>query len=120
LQVLQVKLDGETPKCLYVGDNVVQDLYAPFHFTRCDTLAVIEELWGENKLEPPHPESKVLLSKDWGSYFGTKDSPSLWHNFVEKSSLLTVPNFEAFATLPLDKPIPTGFHPEEPISFAEN
>ncbi|XP_059470948.1 5'-nucleotidase domain-containing protein 1 [Neocloeon triangulifer] len=119
MEFLQIKLKGDTPKCLYVGDNVVQDLYAPFHFTRCDTLAVIEELWGENNLEPPHPDLKVLLAKDWGSYFGTRKTPSLWHNFITKSALLTVPNFESFAKLPLDKPIPTGFYPEEPVSFVE-
>ncbi|CAG9759953.1 unnamed protein product [Ceutorhynchus assimilis] len=64
------------PKFLYVGDNLIQDIYAPHVYAGCDTVTVCEELEAEGVYghEKWHPDEQFLCSTIWGSYFKCKDS----------------------------------------------
>ncbi|KAF4520604.1 hypothetical protein B566_EDAN006015 [Ephemera danica] len=113
-QILRSRLGGADPHCLYIGDNVVQDLVAPAQHTSCHTLALTEELWAE---DGDHPDKALLVSKFWGSYFGTAEIPSLWHSFMIKNSQLIVPNFDTITSIPLNEPVPVGYYPKPPNSL---
>lgn len=51
------------PKCLYIGDNLVEDVYTPVKHNCCDTIAVVKELQAKDE------KDEVSQSKVWGSFF---------------------------------------------------
>ncbi|XP_012530395.1 5'-nucleotidase domain-containing protein 1 [Monomorium pharaonis] len=128
------RITGKTnQRCVYIGDNLIQDIYAPSAFTRCDTVAVIEELTSEGMLHhaSTHPDEKILNSKLWGSYFCLKDSTinedSLWGNMIKKYAKLCIPDISLITQRPLHEPIPCfdkdgklyrGYHPAVPLSIS--
>ena len=55
-----------------ISDNVLQDILAPKKFTATiDSVSVSEELLAEGTVGNPasHPQSELLTSSFWGSYF---------------------------------------------------
>lgn len=120
-------------RCLYVGDNLIQDIYVPNAFVHCDTVAVIEEQTSEGMLHhaSTHPDEKVLNSKLWGSYFCLKDSTvnvdSLWGHIIKKHTKLCIPDINLVTQRPLGEPIPCfdkerksyhGYYPAIPLSIS--
>uniref|UniRef100_A0A0K8TLK8 Putative imp-gmp specific 5'-nucleotidase n=1 Tax=Tabanus bromius TaxID=304241 RepID=A0A0K8TLK8_TABBR len=95
-KALSTKFNLDSPKCLYVGDNVLQDVYTPATFTNSDSIAVIEELLCELP-DSEHKEGFPYKSKLWGSYFGTIRNPTIWMNFIEKYSAICVPTIDYVA-----------------------
>lgn len=120
-------------RCLYVGDNLIQDIYVPNLFAHCDTLAVIEEQMSEGMLyhRLTHPDENILNSKFWGSYFCLKDSTvnvdSLFGHVIKKYAKLCIPEIDLVAQRALGEPIPCfskdgksyyGYYPAIPLSIS--
>jgi len=120
-------------RCLYVGDNLIQDIYVPNLFAHCDTLAVIEEQMSEGMLYHglTHPDENILNSKFWGSYFCLKDSTvnvdSLFGHIIKKYAKLCIPKIDLVTQKPLEEPIPCfnkdgksycGYYPAIPLSIS--
>ncbi|XP_075226366.1 5' nucleotidase A [Lycorma delicatula] len=101
LYLLLSKATGKSkPKCVYIGDNHIQDVFTPSEYTCCDTIAVCEEL-GAELLQ--HPSKNILKSDFWGSYFYSDDNiPSLWGNIIMNHSKICVPNLDVLALKSLD------------------
>jgi HAD superfamily 5'-nucleotidase-like hydrolase len=134
-QFLAKKTGLQHPKCLYVGDNLIQDIYVPSEYTKCDTVAVIEELGAEGMNGVGsylHSDASIIVSNGWGSYFGAKekqwDGSSLWGGIIKKYSKICVPDLDVLATLPLtnefhmfsqgeDESDFLGYYPGCPKSF---
>lgn len=128
------RITGKTnQQCLYIGDNLIQDIYVPNTFARCDTLAVIEEQMSEGMLYHAltHPDEKILNSKLWGSYFCLKDSTinvdSLWGHIIKKHAKLCIPDISLVTQKPLEEPFPCfdkngklyrGYYPAIPLSVS--
>ncbi|XP_078049606.1 5' nucleotidase A isoform X2 [Augochlora pura] len=97
------------PCCLYVGDNLFQDIYVPNIHAQCDTIAIIEEQMSEGMVHQAlsHPDEKVLNSTFWGSYFCLKDykfnMDSLWGNIIRKYAILCIPEVDIITKEPLEK-----------------
>lgn len=126
LEILAIKPGAEfnanTAKILYVGDNLIQDVFAPKTLSKCDTVAVVEEMWIDG-IETDAADAAVLHSKRWGSYFGNITTPSLWSKIIRKHSKLCVPSVEELTVHPLDHEYSTfgtsdtctaGFYPKAP------
>ncbi|XP_067013238.2 5'-nucleotidase domain-containing protein 1 [Anabrus simplex] len=109
-QFLKMATKEETPKCLYVGDNLIQDIYTPSEYTRCDTVSVVEELSAEGMVgsHKKHSDSQILVSDTWGSYFccggkGSFDANcTLWSKIIQNHSQICVPDLECLANHNLD------------------
>ncbi|XP_069695312.1 5'-nucleotidase domain-containing protein 1 [Periplaneta americana] len=133
-QLLARKTGKKHPKCLYIGDNLIQDIYVPSEYTKCDTVAVIEELGAEgmNSKSYVHRDSSVIISNGWGSYFGSRDKQfertSLWGGIIKKYSKICVPDLDVLAKLPLNHEFSifsqkendySGYYPGFPISLLQ-
>lgn len=95
----------ENPKILYIGDNIIQDVYAPAVHTECDAIVVCEELQAEGVFghEQDHVEGKFLLSTVWGSYFHhSVDRSTIWKDFIIRHSKFSIPSLEYVAGFPLN------------------
>ncbi|KAK3914093.1 5'-nucleotidase domain-containing protein 1 [Frankliniella fusca] len=114
------------PKCLYVGDNVIQDVFAPDEYTRCHTVAVSEEMRSEG-VGSDKTYTDVLASNTWGSYFTQKGKkPSLWCDLIQRHAAICVPSVDVLAEKPIDflyqtfkcaspeQSQPVGFFPSAP------
>lgn len=103
---LTIHSDKSDPKFLYVGDNLIQDVYTPSVHSHCDTVAVCEELEAEgvHGHDPWHPDSQFLVSTVWGSYFHCHKTNCVtnWYQIMKKHSKLCVPSLEFVATYPVD------------------
>jgi HAD superfamily 5'-nucleotidase-like hydrolase len=125
LPVLGKHCGKSKPKFLYIGDNLIQDIYTPNKYTKCDTIAIAEEMMGEGMKDHPelHPDSKLLYSNTWGSYFSQDEEPSIWADVIQKYSKICVPSVEILAQYPLDYEFncftesesSKGFYPNEPL-----
>lgn len=127
LLAIKRQFTGEM-KVLYVGDNLIQDVYAPATFAKCDTIAIVEEMLAEDSNEK-HPDSILLKSLLWGSYFGTYNDPSLWSDIIRKHSKICVASVDVIAQNRLDhsykcftneKSCDNGFYPNQPATFRQN
>lgn len=102
---LSKKTGLQHPKCLYVGDNLIQDIYVPSSRGKCDTVAVIEELGAEGMKSNDsyfHSDASVIVSSGWGSYFGTKETGnSFCSDVIKNHSKICVPDLDVLAKLPL-------------------
>lgn len=101
----------EEPRVLYVGDNLIQDVYAPSVHTICDTVAVCEELEAEGVFGhlPTHEDRGLLTSSRWGSYFHHQAAVptgrcTIWRDIIARHSRLCVPSLEYVAQFAVDKP----------------
>lgn len=86
------------PKFLYVGDNAIQDNYAPNTYSHCDTVAICEELYIDNKFGT-HPDEKLLISQFWGSYFKDQNVSTIWNKIIKENSKLCLPDLECAAKM---------------------
>ncbi|XP_014476838.1 PREDICTED: 5'-nucleotidase domain-containing protein 1 isoform X1 [Dinoponera quadriceps] len=107
----------ENPRCLYIGDNLVQDIYVPNAFAYCDTISVVEEIISEkhgyctNLCSEQNLDEKMLNSKLWGSYFYLTDLKAnvdtFWGHIIKKHSKLCISRVEEILTTAMDKPFPS-------------
>lgn len=106
LHMLQEKCGLADPKVLYVGDNLIQDVYTPSEMAKWDTVAVVEELLAEHR--PGEGESeipldgKLLGASQWGSYFRAAGEDSFWFDMMKRHARICVPSLETLAKRPLD------------------
>lgn len=122
-------------QCLYIGDNLIQDIYVSNAFAHCDTLSVIEEQMSEGMMHQglTHPDEKILNSKLWGSFFCLKDSTSNvdshWGYVIRRYSKLCIPDIDVIVQRSLEEPIPCfdkdgksycGYYPAIPLSISAN
>lgn len=124
-------LEGKTgiaqPKVLYIGDNLIQDVYAPNAFCQCDTITIAEEMLAEgmHDEQQQHEDQHLLTSPIWGSYFAINDEPSIWLDLIRRHAKLCVPSVSSLAVKPIDYPFKcftqkmciNGFHPNRPKSL---
>ncbi|KAG5680067.1 hypothetical protein PVAND_009595 [Polypedilum vanderplanki] len=110
------------PKILYVGDNLIQDVFTPNKHCNIDTIAIIEEMMSEGINYNPNYE--ILRSSVWGSYFHTNGEDTLWERIIRKHSKICVPYVEELAKNPLDFKYKTfdpdncsscGYYPHDPF-----
>lgn len=96
------------PKVVYIGDSIIQDVYAPHRYCALDTVAVVEELAAEGVFGFKSTEedyAKLLNSKYWGSFFmhtKTDNSDTLWKNLIMKHSKFWAPSINVLAEKPID------------------
>lgn len=129
------------PRILYVGDNLIQDVFTPAKYSRCHTVAVLEELEAEGMLDCPdvvHPTRDYITSSKWGSFFfdddaietgdstvsGPKRINTLWADVLLTHSQITIPHLDALAAFPVNAKLssfnmahpdmPSGFYPSDP------
>nr|CAH7722987.1 unnamed protein product [Callosobruchus chinensis] len=107
--------NAEDPKVLYVGDNLVQDIYTPNVHSKCDTVAVCEELEAEKTIgfeEKWHPDEQFLCSTIWGSYFHCKNVNvcTNWFHMMKQHSKLCIPSLEFVSNFPIDHQFDTSFY----------
>lgn len=127
IQLLAKHTKKDHPRFLYFGDNIIQDVYTPAKFTKCDTIVVVEEMLGEGMkcIDELHQDRILLKSHTWGSYFSDSNSgkPSIWADLIEKYSKICIPSVETLAKYPFDHEFYTftenehkkGFYPEDPV-----
>ncbi|KAL1139211.1 hypothetical protein AAG570_009270 [Ranatra chinensis] len=91
------------PRCIYIGDNLIQDVYAPEAYTKCESCAVVEEIAAEGFCPGGHPDKPFLVSKRWGSYLHDNETSSdtVWGDIVKKHSHMCIPFLESFARKPI-------------------
>ncbi|XP_055709133.1 5'-nucleotidase domain-containing protein 1 [Phlebotomus papatasi] len=100
VEMLKQKNPVDNPKVLYVGDNLIQDVFAPSTICGWDTVAVSEEL---NHREP---DEKLIKSNCWDSYFSCGGQKSFWSEIIEKHSKICIPSLDVLAEKPLDYSYP--------------
>ncbi|XP_033213087.1 5'-nucleotidase domain-containing protein 1 [Belonocnema kinseyi] len=120
------------PKCLYLGDNLIQDVYVPNAFRDCDIIVVVDEQLAEKMVhhELSHSDEIIINSKFWGSYFSLEEPEgyrdSYWNHIIRNHSKVCIPKVEVIATIPLDQPIEcfdketknaNGYFPAKPLSL---
>ncbi|XP_071447982.1 5'-nucleotidase domain-containing protein 1 [Hetaerina americana] len=99
-------------KVLYVGDNIIQDVYSPVEYTKCQTVAICEEMGAHMTFEGSDKlVDEFLLSSDWGSFFASHGIISYWSDVLSKYSKLCVPSINACAAKPIDYPFKIGYYP---------
>ena len=106
LHMLKQKCGKDEPRVLYIGDNLIQDVYTPSAMAKWDTVAVSEEQLAEKRL----PESELKIELDgkllgesqWGSYFKAGGEDSFWFDMIKEHSRICVPSLETLAQRPLD------------------
>ncbi|XKL64758.1 hypothetical protein PGB90_004844 [Kerria lacca] len=100
LRALFSKETGKSnPKCLYIGDNLIQDIYAPAKYHCCDTIAVVQELMLEYKYD------ELLDSKKWGTFFYDDEHQknSIWGKIIASYSKICIPSVDWFIDQSLRK-----------------
>uniref|UniRef100_A0A1L8DXM6 5'-nucleotidase domain-containing protein 1 n=2 Tax=Nyssomyia neivai TaxID=330878 RepID=A0A1L8DXM6_9DIPT len=100
MEMLKQKIPTDTPRVLYVGDNLIQDVFTPSTVCGWDTVAVIEEL------NVRQPDEKLLKSTCWDSYFSCGGQKSFWSEIIVKHSRICVPSLEVLAQKPIDYSYP--------------
>lgn len=126
-------LSKDNPRCVYIGDNLIQDIYVPSKHTNCDTVAIIEEQISEGMIHQclSHPDDKILNSVIWGSYFCLKDTElnidSMWGHVIKNHSKICIPDLnlittkdatESFACFNKSKEDYSGYYPAVPLSIS--
>lgn len=130
MQCLAQKSKTTTPKVLYCGDNLIQDVYSPNEFQKADTIAIAEEMMAEGMTgsTPEHRDQRLLTSPLWGTYFlASNDEPTIWLEIIRKHAKICVPNLDWIAAHPIDqefkvftqKMCTNGFYPNEPLCFTK-
>ena len=124
---------NDSPRVLYVGDNLIQDIFVPSAHAEWDTVVVNEEMQSEGMIDYvlSHPDAKFLNSEYWGSYFCVKDSAgcyeSLARHVIEHYSKICVPSMEVVAKKSVDEAYEcfdkndkkrNGYYPAKPKSLA--
>ncbi|XP_055546344.1 5'-nucleotidase domain-containing protein 1 [Wyeomyia smithii] len=132
--LLQRLSHKQNPRYLYVGDNLIQDVYTPSKFTKADTIAIVEEMTAEGMKGNPlrHPDALYLQSDFWGSYFVAnanprcQEEPSLWADLIKRHARICVPTMDEIIQYPLDHSFNSfteslacvdGYYPAEPMKL---
>lgn len=108
-------------KSLYVGDNLIQDVYAPDALAGIDSITISEEMLGESATESQsHTSYKTITSsRYWNSYFFDDGVPTLWTHIINKHSKMCVPTLEHAASKPINHNFKMnneiGFYPSPPV-----
>lgn len=106
LYMLKQKDGLDNPRVLYVGDNLIQDVYAPSAMAKWDTVVVAEELLAEQRLPESELEvpldGKLLGESQWGSYFKAGGEDSYWYSMMKEHARICIPSLETLAKRPLD------------------
>lgn len=97
---------------LYVGDNLIQDVFTPSHHMELDTVAIVEEMLVEG--ENFNQNYEILHSNVWGNYFHINGESTLWENIIRKHSKLCVASVEDLAINTIDFKYKTGYYPVDP------
>lgn len=115
------------PKCLYIGDNILQDVIAPSKFSSIDTIAVVEEMKLDSNDNDFNPDNIVFRTNKWNSYLIDCDKKdiSVWTSFINNHGKLCVPSIKNLANKPLNfdympfskNKMYTGFFPFIPNSL---
>lgn len=92
------------PKSLYIGDNILQDVVAPFKFSGLDTIAVVEEIKLDCNERDLNPDNNMLQTNKWSSYLADcdKKDTSVWTSFIASNGKLCVPSVKSLAKKPLN------------------
>ncbi|KAM5256539.1 5'-nucleotidase domain-containing protein 1 [Ctenodactylus gundi] len=125
-QLLKKMAGSPEPKVVYFGDSMHSDIFPASHYSKWDTVLILEELRaGEGEAteaaEPlekrgryQEPKAKPLnaSSKKWGSFFidsasGQDTTQGPWvytwsSTRISRYSTIAIPSLEAVAELPLD------------------
>ncbi|XP_013104213.2 5'-nucleotidase domain-containing protein 1 [Stomoxys calcitrans] len=96
---------NKTSRSLYVGDNLIQDVYAPYTKASMDAIAISEEMF-ENKSS--YEYYKIIQSSSWGSYFNLNGRPTLWFSVIENYSKLCISQMDVIANVPVKEKIQCG------------
>lgn len=115
------------PKCLYIGDNLIQDVYVPCAFANIDTIAVVDEQLAEKMQDHDlsHLDEDIVNSQIWGSYFATGQEDTLPNHIIKNYAKLCVPKLDVFIDVPIDRPLPCfdgkdrkscGYFPAKPVT----
>lgn len=106
LKMLKQKCGLDDPKVVYVGDNLIQDVYTPSAMAKWDTVAISEEQLAELRLPEGELEipldGKLLGESQWGSYFKAGAEDSFWFDLIKEHARICVPSLETLAKRPLD------------------
>lgn len=130
MQCLAKKTNRINPKVLYVGDNLIQDVYSPNEYSNADTVSIAEEMMAEgmNGFPAEHKDRKLLTSPLWGTYFlASNDEPTIWLEIIRKHAKLCIPSMDYVAAHPIDhefkifsqKMCTNGFYPQEPLCVSK-
>jgi len=92
------------PKCLYVGDNILQDVVAPAKFSGLDTIAVVEEMKLDSNDNDINPDNSMLRTNKWSSYLVDCDKrdTSIWTSFIANHGKLCIPSIKNLAKKPIN------------------
>lgn len=115
-----IGVDPNMMRSLYVGDNLIQDVYAPEALAGMDSLAISEEMLAEDsETQRPDNYRDITASRYWNSYFAEDGVPTLWTHIIDKHSKMCVPTLEHAAAKPVDFQFTMnneiGFYPASPI-----
>lgn len=119
------------PKFMYIGDNLIQDVYAPSKHQKFDTVALAEEVTVTEETDyEKDPYAATLSSKMWGSFFNInvdngKRVPSIWMKMIKDYAKICIPSLSAVASNPIEQRYNTfsedddlsGFYPNVPASM---
>lgn len=108
-QLFSKKLNKKEPKCLYFGDNLIQDVFTPSAYSKCDTVAIVEELMVEDTTVGLCDRNKLLVSESWGSYFFDEKLHlnTVWSKVIDNHSKMCIPSLTVLAQYSLDQEFKT-------------
>uniref|UniRef100_A0A1I8P7Y6 5'-nucleotidase domain-containing protein 1 n=1 Tax=Stomoxys calcitrans TaxID=35570 RepID=A0A1I8P7Y6_STOCA len=92
-----LSIDVSDAHCLYFGDNLLQDVYAPYTKASMDSIAICEELL---EYENGYEYRPIVHSSSWGSYFCVNEKFTLWSGIIANCSQLCIPNMDAIVDVP--------------------
>jgi HAD superfamily 5'-nucleotidase-like hydrolase len=88
-EVISKKTGKADPKCLFVGDDVIEDIVIPSLHARIDTVGIVKELQAEDD-----PDKECLTSQKWGPflYEPSVNRHTLWGKIFNRFAITTVPS----------------------------
>ncbi|XP_060863952.1 5'-nucleotidase domain-containing protein 1 [Metopolophium dirhodum] len=103
-ELLKKETGKSNPKCLYVGDNILQDVVAPAKFSGLDTIAVVEEMKLDSNDNDINPDNNMLRTNKWSSYLVDcdKKDTSIWTSFIANHGKLCIPSIKNLAKKPIN------------------
>lgn len=108
-QLFSKKLNKKAPKCLYFGDNLIQDVFTPSAYSKCDTVAIVEELMAEKTTVSLCERNTLLVSESWGSYFFYEklNLNTVWSKVINNHSKMCIPSLSVLAQYSLNQEFKT-------------
>lgn len=101
IKFMSKQVNVDKPKCVYIGDNMIQDILSPWQFKCCDTVAVSLEL-----------KDDFGISKMWGNYLeSNEEATTYWHYLIKNCAKLCIPDVNIFLSKPLtyEYTLPSSF-----------